>query len=274
MSSESSGGCRIPSEEEVQQMSANNTISMAGKFWLICYTCERRPTKRSPVADYDFYPGGGRSSARAVASESKKARVDYGTALLNRTLSSLGSSLLFRGRLDAAAASRENAEMLLKKTERAVASLTPIVKQDEVLAFDVSHVGQIRLAKGRATAADKVAVPESAIEGNVVSVVHFESHVSDALHGDEADNSTLSDIVAVSLLNPNSSTTVEKKSLNRAVSMVFKHKALNESDDAAGLPPMAFRARCVYWNFEVSDWMSDGCTARWVRNGFFLLFVL
>jgi hypothetical protein len=92
-----------------------------------------------------------------------------------------------------------------------------------------------------------------------VSVVEFKSHISDALSeiNDTTSAAILSNIVAVTLYSGENATKLHQ--LDKPVALAFPHSSwVNESI----AQPKQFIFRCVFWDFETSDWSSEGCKAR------------
>ena len=149
-------------------------------------------------------------------------------------------------------------------TEESIRDLTPVVRHQEVLTFNVTNVGKIQIGKGVQEFNNKVQL--LANDHAVVSVVEFEAVITEALMP-KGSNSSLSRIVAVTMFDDDASRNESRPLPQEPVAIKFEHgsqigRIQSRSSALTTLPPSAFTVQCVYWDFTTSNWSSKGCAPR------------
>ena len=250
-------GCPIPGTGD-KDFNISEPRTM---YWLLCYSCKERVPRDDNTDGYDHHPIGLHEASQNMAREDRKTRENFALSSLEDKLSNLTNlSRGIQGRLNIDSL-RSDAEKLMSTTEDTIRELTPIVHNQELHTFNVENVGTIQMGKGVQEFSDKVQL--LANDHSVVSVVEFQPNVAEALKPRDG-NSSLSRIVAVTIFDDNLSQNESRPALQKPVTIKFKHGSQIGIPAIAltTVPPSAIKVQCVYWDFSISNWSTNGCDPR------------
>ena len=196
-----------------------------------------------------------------MAGKDRRTREKYGLRHLEQKLANFTNlNLGIQARMLSPDSLRFNAEELMNMTEESIRDLTPVVRHQEVLTFNVTNVGKIQIGKGVQEFNNKVQL--LANDHAVVSVVEFEAVITEALMP-KGSNSSLSRIVAVTMFDDDDT----RAMLLKPVTIEFEHgsqirRTPSQASARTTLPPSAYTVQCVYWDFTTSNWSTNGCVPR------------
>ena len=237
-------------------------------YWLLCFSCKQnknRVPRNDNTDGYEHHPVGHYEASRNMAGKDRRTREKYGLRHLEQKLANFTNlNLGIQARMLSPDSLRFNAEELMNMTEESIRDLTPVVRHQEVLTFNVTNVGKIQIGKGVQEFNNKVQL--LANDHAVVSVVEFEPVITEALMP-KGSNSSLSRIVAVTMFDDDASRNESRPLPQEPVAIKFEHgsqigRIQSRSSALTTLPPSAFTVQCVYWDFTTSNWSSKGCAPR------------
>ena len=202
-----------------------------------------------------------------MAGRDRRTREKFALRHLEQKLTNFTNFYLgIQARFSSPESMRFNAEELMNMTEESIRDLSPLVRHQEVLTFNVTNVGRIQIGKGMQELENKVQLLTD--DHSVVSVVEFQPVITEALMP-TGSNSTLSRVVAVTMFDDDiASKNDTRPKLQKPVTIEFEHGSQigripsRASPVLTTLPPSALTVQCVYWDFKTSNWSTNGCVQR------------